>query len=187
MRDEGLDDLAVRAGRALRYPHHLRLAWPIDVGIEQPHPPPGARQRHRKVRGDSRFPHPALAAGNRDDPVDPGNPLRPALLRRRVLADFQRRRFRRRPMRRHHHLNRCHPRQRLQPRLGLRLSGAQRTRLIRRGSLDHEPHGIAVDCQRTNQVAAHQIAPVRQGNPRQNPYHCLTIDCHRFPRAQNFH
>jgi hypothetical protein len=83
-------------------------------------------------------------------------------------------------MRRHHHLNRCHPRQRLQPRLGLRLSGAQRTRLIRRGSLDHEPHGIAVDCQRTNQVAAHQIAPAARTRITASRSTAIVFPAHRI-------
>ena len=190
-----LDQFPVRRRRALRHPHHARLAGAIDVGIQQPHPAALAGQRHGQVRGYGGFAHPTLARPHDDDIGNPGNWLRPALMRRRMLADLQAgrlplgarcrclgRRPPRRAMRRHHDLHRTCPR-RAQRRLGGRLHRTERARLIRRGRFQHESHCLALDAQRPNKVPAEKIAPAGARDPRQNPVHRRQIKCHLRPRV----
>jgi hypothetical protein len=154
--------------------HHLGLAGPVDVGIQQTDPAALAGQRHGQVRRHGRLAHPALARGDRDDAGHARYLLRPALLRRRVAADLQagRRRLGRRAMRRHHDGNLRHARQRGQRGLGLGLGRGQCAGLVGGCGLDHEADGGAArtvfDRQRANQVAPHQAAAAGQRNPVQN-------------------
>ena len=69
MRLQRDDRLAIGRGGPLRHAHHARLRRAVDIGIQQPDPPPLPRQRHGKVGRDGGFAHAALARGDGDDAV----------------------------------------------------------------------------------------------------------------------
>ena len=60
---------------------HHRLRGSIDIGIEHPDARSFRRERESQIHGCRRFSHPALAGGDRDDVLHPGNQLDPALHR----------------------------------------------------------------------------------------------------------
>ena len=45
-----LDNLAIRAGGALVHAHHARLAWSVDISIQQADAAALLGQRNREVR-----------------------------------------------------------------------------------------------------------------------------------------
>lgn len=120
------------------------------------------------------------------DPVHPGQTLRPALLRRGMLADLQRRRrgFGGGAMGGHHDLHRFDARQRLQSAFGSGLHRSKGTRLLGIGGFQHESHRAAVNLQRAHQIARDQRAAARAGNPCKNPFHRFARNRHRFTPAQ---
>ena len=183
-----LDDLAIRAGRPLRNPHHPRLARTVDIRIQQPHPPPLPRQCHGKVRRHGGFPHAPLPARHRDDPVHARNLLRAALLRRRMLPNLQagRGRFRHRSMRRHHHLHRRDAGQGAHRRLCHRLHRPQRPRRLGAFGLDDETHRAALHRQRANHVARDKIPPAGQDNAGKSPQDFIFGNRHLFFSCTRF-
>ena len=112
----------VRLGRN---PQHPRQARPMDVRIQQPHPMPLLRQRHRDVHRRRALPNPPLARGDRHDMPNLRQQLRP--LRRRRPA--RHRRCSLHPMRRQHHRRIRHPGLPRQHRLRRRTHRLHRRRL----------------------------------------------------------
>ena len=81
------DRLAIRARGTLVDAHHPRLGRPVDIGVEQTDAASLPRECDREVRTHGGLSDPALARPDRENAVDPGDPLRPAPLWFGVSAD----------------------------------------------------------------------------------------------------
>ena len=82
--DEEIEEaaMAMAAHAGSMTAQHARLRRAIDIGVQQPDPPPLPRQRHREVRGQRGFPHAPLARADGEDPRHAADRGRPGLRRR---------------------------------------------------------------------------------------------------------